>query len=294
MLPIGANPWIWTSPVTLPALSTLVPRVAEWGFDAIELPVEQVGDWDPAEVHDLLATFGLVCPAVLVVTPPGRDLVYSSTVESTRDYLRSCVDAAVAVGAGTIGGPAYAAVGRTWRMSAPERAECYRQFRAGLAPVADYAGERGVSIGIEALNRYETSVANTMAQLIEMIDGLPDNVGIMLDTYHMNIEEADPYAAVTLAGPYVKHVQVSGSDRGAPGSDHFDWRRFRDALLATGYRGALCIESFTGDNETIATAASIWRPLAPSQDRLATDGLAYLRRLLAHGGDAAEPGPGGR
>ena len=100
----------------------------------------------------------------------------------------------------------------------------------------------------------------------------------MLDTYHMNIEEADPYAAVAVAGRRIKHVQVSGTDRGAPGADHFDWPRFFAALGATGYRGAVCIESFTAENETIATAASIWRPLAPSQDRLAQDGLAYLRR----------------
>ena len=103
----------------------------------------------------------------------------------------------------------------------------------------------------------------------------------MLDTYHMNIEETDPAAAFTLAGPRLAHVQVSANDRGAPGADHLDWPRCRDALRATGYGGPLCIESFTAENEAIATAASIWRPLAPSQDALATDGLAFLRGLLA-------------
>jgi D-psicose/D-tagatose/L-ribulose 3-epimerase len=102
----------------------------------------------------------------------------------------------------------------------------------------------------------------------------------MLDTYHLNIEEADPYAAVALAGPRIKHVQVSGTNRGSPGADHFDWPRFFTALDATGYRGAVCIESFTAENDAIATAASIWRPLAVSQDRLAQDGLAYLRGIL--------------
>ncbi|MFD0822924.1 sugar phosphate isomerase/epimerase family protein, partial [Micromonospora zhanjiangensis] len=178
-----------------------------------------------------------------------------------------------------VGGPVYAAVGRTWRMSPAARSACYADFRAALAPVAGYAGERGVSIGVEALNRYETSVVNTVEQTLDMIEGLPANVGLMLDTYHLNIEEADPCAAVTLAGPYIKHVQVSGTNRGAPGADHFDWPGFFAALRATGYRGAVCLESFTAENETIATAASIWRPLAPSQDRLAIDGLTYLRRV---------------
>jgi D-psicose/D-tagatose/L-ribulose 3-epimerase len=138
-----------------------------------------------------------------------------------------------------------------------------------------------VSIGVEALNRYETSVVNTVAQVLDLIDGLPPNVGLMIDTYHMNIEEADPYAAVGLAGSRIKHVQVSGTDRGTPGRDHFDWPRFFAALRAAGYGGAVCIESFTASNDTIATAASIWRPLAPSPDRLALDGLTYLR-MVAH------------
>ena len=59
----------------------------------------------------------------------------------------------------------------------------------------------------------------------------------MIDTYHMNIEEADPYAALAVAGPHIKHVQVSGTNRGAPGADHFDWPRFFAALATTGYGG---------------------------------------------------------
>ena len=111
-------------------------------------------------------------------------------------------------------------------MSPAARAACYADFRRALAPVAEHAGECGVSIGVEALNRYETSVVNTIEQTVELIDGLPPNVGIMIDTYHMNIEEADPYAALAAAGPHIKHVQVSGTNRGAPGADHFDWPRF--------------------------------------------------------------------
>jgi D-psicose/D-tagatose/L-ribulose 3-epimerase len=283
VFPLGANPWIWVSPVTDGQLAALVPRLAGWGFDAVELPVENVGDWDPARTRDLLAAHGLAAAAVVAVTPPGRGLVAADagTVTATRDYLRACVDAAVTVGAPVVGGPVYAAVGRTWRMSPDERAEHYRELREGLTPVAEYAGERGVDIGIEALNRYETSVVNTLAQALDAIDGLPGNVGLMLDSYHMNIEESDPYAALAAAAGRIHHVQVSGSDRGAPGSDHIDWRRWLAALAATGYRRAVCIESFTGDNEAIAVAASIWRPLAPSQDRLATDGLAHLRTVLA-------------
>jgi D-psicose/D-tagatose/L-ribulose 3-epimerase len=282
MYPVGVNPWVWASPVDDKALAELVPRIAEFGFDTVELPIEQPGDWDPDRTRELLRAHGLSASGVCAVTPPGRELVAAdpATVEATADYLRACVDSAAAVGAGCVGGPVYASVGRTWRMDPAERAACYAGFREALLPVAEYAAALGVTIGVEALNRYETSVVNTVEQTLQLIDGLPDNVGIMIDTYHMNIEEADPYTALIVAGPYIKHVQVSGTDRGAPGSDHFDWPRFFEVLAGTGYRGAICIESFTADNETIATAASIWRPLAPTQDSLALGGLAYLRRIL--------------
>ncbi len=282
MLPIGANPWIWDSPVTDADLERLVPRLARWGFDAIELPLENTGDWDPARTRELLAAHGLTAAAVIAVMPPGRSLVAADagTVAATRDYLYGCVDAAVAVGAPVAAGPIYAPVGRTWRMSAEQRADTYRELRDSLAPVAAHAAACGVELGVEALNRYETSVVNTVTQTLEAVGDLPAT-GLMLDSYHMNIEESDPYAAIAAATGRIVHVQVSGSDRGTPGADHIDWARWLTALLATGYRRAVCIESFTGDNATIAVAASIWRPLAPTQDRLASDGLAFLRRILA-------------
>ncbi|WP_433728283.1 sugar phosphate isomerase/epimerase family protein [Actinoplanes sp. CA-051413] len=281
MYAIGVNPWVWASPVDDEALAELVPRIAAFGFDAVELPLEQPGDWDPARTRDLLAAHHLTAAGVCAVTPPGRELVAApaAVVTATVAYLKTCVDNAAVLGAPCVGGPVYASVGRTWRMSPTARTACYADFREALAPVAEYAGERGVSIGVEALNRYETSVVNTVTQALELIDGLPANVGLMIDTYHMNIEESDPYAILGLAGPHIKHVQVSGTDRGAPGRDHFDWDRFFSALRATGYRGAVCIESFTALNDAIATAASIWRPLAPSQDRLALDGLTHLRSV---------------
>jgi D-psicose/D-tagatose/L-ribulose 3-epimerase len=281
---IGVNPWVWASPVDDAALAELVPRIAAFGFDAVELPLEQPGHWDPARTRDLLDSYHLTAAGVCAVTPPGRELVAApaDVVAATAAYLRCCVDHAAALGAPCVGGPVYASVGRTWRMSPAERTACYAEFREALLPVAEHAGTCGVSIGVEPLNRYETSVVNTVTQALDLIDGLPPNVGLMIDTYHMNIEESDPYAVLALAGPHLKHVQVSGTDRGAPGRDHFDWQRFSSALRATGYAGAVCLESFTALNDTIATAASIWRPLAPSQDRLAIDGLHHLREIFPH------------
>ena len=281
--PIGANTWIWVSPLTDDDLAALAPRVAGWGFDVVEMPIENLGDWHPARAAELLEGVGLGA-TVCAVMPPGRELVATTTdvVASTQDYLRGCIDAAATVGSRVVAGPIYASVGRTWRIGPSERARYAAQLHEALASVAEYGAARGVRLGIEPLNRYETSVVNTVEQGLEMIGGLPPaGVGLALDTYHLNIEERDPAAAVRLAGSAgrLAHVQVCANDRGAPGADHMDWAGLRAALDAAGYRGPLCIESFTAENESIATAASIWRPLARSQDAIATDGLAFLRRV---------------
>ncbi|MGY0231457.1 sugar phosphate isomerase/epimerase family protein [Longispora urticae] len=275
MYPLGVNTWVWTSPLTDADLAVLAPRIAHWGFDVIELPVERPGDWDPDSAAELLASLGLAASVVLVM-PPGRELVAADSVTETQDYLRHCVDVAVTLGAPAVSGPAYASVGRTWRMDSDERKAVYAELKENLEPVVDYAADRGVRIGVEPLNRYETSVLNTVEQAL---DALPENCGLALDTYHLNIEEKKPSDAVRLAGSRIAHLQVCGTDRGTPGDDHFDWPDFAAAVGETGYAGPLVIESFTAGNATIATAASIWRPLAPSQDALATDGLAFLRTL---------------
>lgn len=147
--------------------------------------------------------------------------------------------------------------------------------------MVDYAQQAGVQVAVEPLNRYETSLINTVDQGLEALAGLPDaGCGLLLDIYHMNIEETDIPAAIRRAGERIAHVQVCANDRGAPGADHLPWVAILQALDDVAYQGPLCIESFTADNATIATAASIWRPLARTQDAIAVDGLAHLRRLV--------------
>ncbi|MFJ6080106.1 hypothetical protein ACIQI8_01800 [Streptomyces sp. NPDC092369] len=93
----------------------------------------------------------------------------------------------------------------------------------------------------------------------------------------MNIEERDPRTAFRTVGDRQPHLRVRGNDRGAPGHDPQGWPLIRDCLTERGYRGMLGIESFTADNASIATAASVRRPPAQSQDGPAMAGLRFLR-----------------
>ncbi|HLT95658.1 MAG TPA: sugar phosphate isomerase/epimerase family protein [Acidimicrobiia bacterium] len=278
---LGINTWVWESPLTNDSLPGLLERISRMGYRAVELPVEHPGDWDPTAARRLLDETGLV-PYVVGAMAPGRNLVAaeSAEVRATQDYLRHCVEVAHTIGAPALAGPFYAATGRTWRMGMGERAARYVELSENLAPVIEDAKSAGVTIGIEPLNRYETSLINTVEQALTALEPLLGEVlGIAADTYHLNIEEKDPAAAVIAAGSSLVHVQVCGTDRGAVGDDHFDWKAFLDALDQIGYDGPLNVESFTAANETIATAASIWRPLAESQDELASRSYEYLTRL---------------
>ena len=278
---IGVNTWVWVSPVTDAELDRLVPRLAEWGFDGIELPIESLDDWDPDRTRELLERHGLEAFTTCAAMGPGRELVAAdaATVEAAQDYVRQAIDLTARVGAAAFIGPIYAAVGRTWKID--DRAALVAELAGNLRPLAEHAAERGVRLGIEALNRFETSVLNTVEQVLEVVEAVDsDGCGVMLDTFHMNIEEKDPIAAIRAAGDRVVHIQISGSDRGAPGRDHIDWDAVAGAIRDIGYDGPLTIESFTVENETIAKAAAIWRPLEPSQDDIATVGLATLRRVL--------------
>jgi D-psicose/D-tagatose/L-ribulose 3-epimerase len=280
--PIGANTWIWVSPLTDERLARLAPKVREMGFDLIELQVEKPGDWNPDRAAELLHEQELGA-SLCAVMPPGRDLLGDEgEVAATQEYLRHCVDVAERIGSPAVGGPIYSAVGRTWLLEAGERRRTIERLVEALRPLADYAGEHGVKLALEPLNRYETSLINTAEQGLEVVEELDSSaLGLLLDTYHMNIEEKDPAEAIRLAGARLVHVHACGSDRGTPGADHLDWPAIAAALGDVDYAGAVCIESFTSENETIAVAASIWRPLAPTQDALARDGLDFLRLQLA-------------
>jgi D-psicose/D-tagatose/L-ribulose 3-epimerase len=279
MNPIGASTWIWCSPLTDERLAAVAPRVAELGFDVIELQVEEPGQWDPGRAAELIAGHGLAT-SLCCVMGPGRDLSVADrgVVAATQEYLRGCIDVAERIGSAVVAGPMYAPVGRLWRLGATERERTLQRVAAGLRPLADYAGERGVRLAVEPLNRYETSLINTVEQGLELIELVSsDACGLLLDTFHLNIEERDPSAAASAAGSRIAHLHACGTDRGAPGRDRFDWHGFMGALRGAGYEGSLCIESFTLEQESIATAAAIWRPLASSPDRLASDGLEFLR-----------------
>ena len=278
---LGVSTWVWTSPATTDVLETLLPHIASLGFDVIELPIETVGQFDVPRVGELARAHGLGI-SICAVIGAGRDLLVSREAEEGVRYLRSCIDVAQALGSPTVAGPFYSAVGRCWRSTPEERTRDVDQVARTLRGLGEYAADRGVMLGVETLNRFETSFLNTTAQALELIERVDHaSVGLALDVFHLGIEEKHVGDALRSAGRHLVHLQVAENDRGTPGTGSLPWRDVAKALEEIGYTGRVVIETFSDRVEAIARAAAIWRPLAPDADTLAREGLAFLRPLLA-------------
>ncbi|HID16954.1 TPA: sugar phosphate isomerase/epimerase [Candidatus Bathyarchaeota archaeon] len=189
------------------------------------------------------------------------------------------MDLAVEFGCDIVSGPIYSAVGPT--LEPPDKTAEWERAVKAIKEVASYAKDRGIYLGVEPINRYENHLVNTVAEAIKFVlDVDSPAVKLHVDTYHANIEEKSVGGALEECGELLYHVHACENDRGAPGSGHIEWKEVAKALKSIGYDRYLVIETFQPGIKEIAVAASIWRPLAKSQDELASEGLEFLKKLM--------------
>ena len=277
----GINTFLFTSPFTNPS-TRLFGQFKAWGFDGVEIAVENPADIDPDFVREQLDWHGLVCTSVCACFPPSRDLRGTKVQQrATIIYMQRLVDIAGVLGTDIVMGPLYSATGRAQAVPAAEYKQQWRTVRGHLKTICDYAEAHGKVICLEPLNRFETDFLNTVEQGMQMIREVKSPaLKLLLDTFHMNIEEKHPADAIRHAGRHVGHIHASASDRGTPGNDHVDWPGVAQALKDIRYDGAVVIESFTQDVKVIARAAAIWRKIEPRRDDIASEGLVFLKKTL--------------
>ena len=258
------------------------PRFAEIGFDGVEIALQEKGDIDTGFIREKLDENGLVCSSLCSLMGPGRDLRGSADdIAGARSYLKDLVDVAVELGAATLVGPHYSVVGLTGLKTDAEKASDWASVVDGLKDVGSYAGEKGVELALEPLNRFETDFLNICSDALRLCDDVGlDNVGLHLDTFHMNIEEKDSAAAIRAAGDRLFMIHASENDRGAPGTGQVAWDAVGRAAKDIGYDRWVVMESFTPDVEIIARAASIWRQTEADGWALASKGLGFVKNLF--------------
>ena len=278
---IGVNTWVWTSPFSTEEFH-LIPKVKQMGFDVLEVALDDASIIDAKLLRKMTEDNGLsvtVCGAF----GPTRDISSDDPAirKNGADYIRESIRFAETVGSGLFSGPVYSAVGKTRLVPDAQKKQEWAWCVENLRQLGKVATDAGVTVGIEPLNRFETDMINLVEQAVTLVRDVDSPAyRIHVDTFHSNIEEKSIPDAIRLAGDKLGHFHACENDRGIPGTGHQDWNGIRDALREVKYAGAAVIESFTPGAVEIAKAASIWRPLAPSQDELASQGARFLRGLL--------------
>lgn len=278
---VGINTFLFTFPFTNQSVE-MFPQFKNWGFDSVEIAIDDPDAIDPKLIRAALDKSGLVCGSICGVFGPGRDL--RGTIEEQQaslNYVSKVIEMMPTLGCKTFAGPLYSTVGRAQAVPPEEYLEQWKVVRGHLSNLAKQAEKQGVVLALEPLNRFETDFINTVDQALEMINAVGNKaLKIHLDTFHMNIEEKNQAAAILRAGVHLGHFHACGSDRGTPGGDAIDWTGIKSSLKKIGYQGDLVIESFTQDVKAIARAAAIWRFIEPSNTDIAVKGLAFLRKTF--------------
>jgi D-psicose/D-tagatose/L-ribulose 3-epimerase len=267
------------------------PRMKRAGCDFVELLVPEPGELDLAETRAALSDHGLgvVLAARVNLT---RDLASADPTAAKAGvaYLESCVATAATLGAKIVGGPLYGAplvfAGRAPQpVSETERNRRIDQVVAGLKTAGRRAADAGVTFGIEPLNRFETDIANTTDHALALAAAVDlPAVGVMLDTFHMNMEDADLSAAIRRAGARLVHFQANENHRGFVGTGHIDWGAVAKALRAIDYCGPITLEPFRRDDQRPGVPLAQWRAPHKTEDAELAASIAYLDAALHFAG----------
>jgi D-psicose/D-tagatose/L-ribulose 3-epimerase len=282
--PLGIHALVFAGGTAPDETDLIIDRTKEAGYDVVELSLHDLPRLDVARTRARIEAAGLdvVCSRGLAF-----DADVSSedpeVVERGARLLQESLRVTHELGGGHFTGALYSALGK---YSGPLSAAGRANVVATLGELADEAAGRGMTLGLEVCNRYETNVVNTAAEAVRLAEDIGrDNVLIHLDTYHMNIEEADLSRPVRLVGDRLGYVHIGENHRGYLGSGHLDFGSFFRALAEIGYAGPITFESFSSAvvSPTLSNDLAIWRNLWTDGPDLARHARAFMaNRIEAH------------
>jgi D-psicose/D-tagatose/L-ribulose 3-epimerase len=273
----GAHAFIWAGEWTPEGAEKVIRGAFEAGLDFVEIPLLHPESMDISGTRELLDRYGIECTCSLGL-PRAAHLPFAP--DAAESFLQAAVDVTAALGSDALSGAIYTHLGTLTRK--PPTDDELAKVERVIKSVARYAAEQNVSLGIEAINRYETYLINLASQADEMLSRIDEaNVFIHLDTYHMNIEEKGFYDPIVAIGERMQYIHLSESDRGTPGTGNVHWDEVFRGLKAIDYDGYLVMESFAAVNEDIIGATALWRDVVGDPQALITDGLTFLRNKAA-------------
>jgi D-psicose/D-tagatose/L-ribulose 3-epimerase len=274
---IGFCMFLWTTNVT-EKHEKLLKDIKATGYDGVEIPIFEGAPADYKRLGEMLDRIGLQRTAVSAMGDPAMNLIGDAAARKAGiNYMKWAIDCASALGVDRLSGPLHSTLGQ-FSGTGPTTAEKQRSVSSQRA-IGDHAAKKGVTIGLEALNRFECYLVNTMDDLCAHLDEIAhENIKAMYDTFHCNIEETDPIGAFTKHTKHIVHVHISENDRGVPGRGNIPWRKTFSTIRGSGYDGWLTIESFGRGLKDLAAATKVWRDFAESPEAVYRDGYAHIRK----------------
>jgi D-psicose/D-tagatose/L-ribulose 3-epimerase len=271
----GMNLLLWSGEFS----DDLIPvcrQLKDLGFDGVELPMFNI-DLDYAAIGKQLDDIGLARTAVCVRNEEDNPISPDASVRAAGVAAnKKTLDCCAALGAETLVGPYHSAIG-LFSGAGPTDDE-WKWAVDSMRQVAEYAGEVGVNLGVEALNRFECYLLNCHADSARFVREVDHPAcGMMYDTFHANIEEKCVEDAVRVGGDKLFHIHISENDRSTPGQGGVDWDTNFDAITGCGYDGWMVIEAFGLALPEIAAATKIWRKMYKDEISLASDGLKFMK-----------------
>jgi len=281
---IGAHSSVWVGGWTEEDVRRSVRGAKTAGYDLVEVAtLDPVSFLDKADMtRELMQEAGLQVSNSLGL-PADCDINSedSECVRKGKEMLLQTIEVAERMGSNHICGILYSAF---QKYPGPTTVAARRNSVAAIREVASVASDKGITLGMEVVNRYETNLLNTAAQAMDYVtDVNADNVVVHLDTYHMNIEENSAAEAVKICGGKLGYVHVGESHRGYLGTGSVDFRGLFDALVEIDYRGPITFESFSNMvvHPSLSSTLAVWREMWDDPDDLAIQAKAFIDSHLA-------------
>ena len=253
-----------------------IEKTAEYGFDMMEIILPASLDFDSKTVKKQLQEKQITGRCTLNLPADCHIPFYP---EKATVIIKAALDKVADMDGDFLGGVLHSAIAQFTGQP------CTKQERIIVqqvfTEVAAYARERNITIAPEPVNRYESYVFTAAGEVLEMIDNIgTDNIGLHLDTFHMNIEERNFYDPVISAGNRLKHVHITESDRGMTGEGNVHWDDLFRGLAEINYQGPLVLENFSSQIKELVGPTFLWRPSKYNSEDLAKGSLAFMRKMV--------------
>jgi len=253
-----------------------IEKTAEYGFDMLEIILPASLDFDPKTTKKQLDQHGIAGRCTLNLPADCHIPFYP---EKATAILKAALDKVADMEGDFLGGVLHSAIAQfTGEPCTKEERLIVQQV---FTEVAAYARERNITIAPEPINRYESYVFTAAGEVLELIESIGmDNIGLHLDTFHMNIEERNFYDPIISAGNRLKHLHITEGDRGMLGEGNVHWDDLFRGLAQINYQGPLVLENFSSEIKELVGPTSLWRPSKYKSEDLAKGSLAFMRKMV--------------